>query len=127
MQPGGIRVKPSDSMLSEFMKEIRGMEVSNIGSLLLSKLEVNYSFQVKAKTLYIIEYLLKREKEYSAYFRQHSCKIKEFPEPDENPENYRKLQKTILNQLGSQVEQGEVGQPKQVFVDPGYYQEAPKT
>lgn len=64
MQPGGIRIKPSDSMLLDMLKEVKGMEISNIGSLLLSKLEVNYPFQVKAKALYTIEYLAKKDKEY---------------------------------------------------------------
>ena len=61
---GGIRIKPTDSMLSELLKEVRGMEVFVIGSLLLSKLEVNYSFQIKAKALYIVEYLSKKNKEF---------------------------------------------------------------
>jgi len=64
VQPGGIRIKPSDSMLLDMLKEVKGMEISNIGSLLLSKLEVNYPFQVKAKALYTIEYLTKKDKEY---------------------------------------------------------------
>jgi len=51
-------------MLLDMLKEVKGMEISNIGSLLLSKLEVNYPFQVKAKALYTIEYLAKKDKEY---------------------------------------------------------------
>jgi len=58
-------------MLSELVKEVRGMEVFVIGSLLLSKLEVNYSFQIKAKALYIIEHLSKKNKDYEAYFKSH--------------------------------------------------------
>ena len=54
MNAGGIRIKPTDSMLSELAKEVRGMEVAVIGSLLLSKLEVNYPFQIKGKALYIV-------------------------------------------------------------------------
>ena len=73
---GGIRIKPTDSMLSELLKEVRGMEVFVIGSLLLSKLEVNYSFQIKAKALYIVEYLSKKNKEFESYFKSHSEKIR---------------------------------------------------
>lgn len=55
------------------------METYVIGSLLLSKLEVNYSFQIKAKTLYVIEYLSKKHKEVENYFKKHSDKIKDYP------------------------------------------------
>ena len=37
VQPGGIRVKPSDNQFLEFIKDSKGMEVYIIGSLLLSK------------------------------------------------------------------------------------------
>lgn len=79
------------------------MEVCRIGSLLLSKLEVNYSFQVKAKALYSIEYLLKKDPEYLTFFKEHLDKLRDFPEPEDNVENYRKLQKTVLGQIGLQV------------------------
>ena len=71
MQPGGIRIKPNDNMLSEFWKESKGMSVHVVGSLLMSKLEANYPFQVKAKALYTIEYLLKKNDSYLSYFRAH--------------------------------------------------------
>ena len=45
------------------------MDTHIIGSLLLSKLEVNYPFQVKAKALYAIEHLVKKNEKYSAYFK----------------------------------------------------------
>ena len=54
VQPGGIRIKPSDSTLNNLLKESRGMPVDVVGWLLLSKLEVNYPFNVKAKALYAI-------------------------------------------------------------------------
>ena len=38
VQPGGIRIKPNETMLNEFLKEVKGMEVHMIGSLLLSKI-----------------------------------------------------------------------------------------
>ena len=71
MQPGGIRIKPNDNMLTEFWKESKGMSVPVVGSLLLSKLEVNYPFQVKAKALYTIEYLLKKNESFLSYFKAH--------------------------------------------------------
>ena len=45
------------------------METHIIGSLLLSKLEVNYAFQIKAKALYAIEHLVKKNEKYAAYFK----------------------------------------------------------
>ncbi len=53
-------MKPSDNMLSNFNKEIIGMDTHIIGSLLMSKIEVNYPFQIKVKALYTIEYLAKK-------------------------------------------------------------------
>jgi hypothetical protein len=38
VQPGGIRIKPNDTMLNDFLKEVKGMEVHIIGSILLSKI-----------------------------------------------------------------------------------------
>lgn len=38
VQPGGIRIKPSEAQLGEFLKEVKGMEVHVVGSLLLSKI-----------------------------------------------------------------------------------------
>lgn len=60
VQAGGIRIKPNEHQLSDFVKEARGLDINNVGSLLLSKLEVNYPFQVKAKALYTIELLVKK-------------------------------------------------------------------
>jgi hypothetical protein len=51
------------------------MEVANIGSLLLSKLEVNYPFTVKAKALYTIEFIAKKDAEYLNYFKFHAGKF----------------------------------------------------
>lgn len=50
-----------------------------IGSLLLSKIEANYSFQVKAKALYAIEFLVKKNEEYLKYFQSHADKLRDFP------------------------------------------------
>jgi len=55
------------------------MEVHIISSLLLSKLEVNYPFQVKAKALYTIEYLIKKNERYLSFFKAHVDKLSEFP------------------------------------------------
>jgi len=79
VQPGGIRIKPNDNMLAEFMKETKGMETYIIGCLLLSKLEANYSFQIKAKALYTIEYLIKKNDNYLSYFKAQVDKIKQSP------------------------------------------------
>ena len=60
------------------------METHIIGSLLLSKLEVNYAFQIKAKALYAIEHLVKKNEKYAAYFKAQNQKIRDFPEPEDN-------------------------------------------
>lgn len=123
VQAGGIRIKPNESQLSDFLKEVRGLEINNIGSLLLSKLEVNYPFQVKAKALYTIEHLIKKNHEFLDYFRFHQHKIRDFPEPEDNLENYRKIQKAVLNLIEPHQEQPSTAQNKRLtYVDPGYYQ-----
>lgn len=66
----------------------------------MSKVEVNYPFQVKAKALYTIEYLVKKNEIYANYFKVQSEKLKDFPEPEENTENYRKILKSTLNTIG---------------------------
>jgi hypothetical protein len=76
------------------------MEVHIIGSLLLSKLEANYPFPTKAKALYTIEFLIKKNEKYLSYFKAHVDKIHDFPEPEDNVENYRKIQKVVLNFIG---------------------------
>lgn len=38
----------------------------------MSKLEVNYSFPIKAKALYTIEYLSKKNGSYANYFKVQS-------------------------------------------------------
>lgn len=81
MQPGGIRIKPSQAQLAQFFKQSKGMETHVIGSLLLSKIEVNYPFQIKAKALYSIEYMVKKNEKCAAYFKAHSEKLRNFPEP----------------------------------------------
>ena len=103
------------------------MEVEVIGSLLLSKLEVNYPFQTKAKALYVVEYLAKKDKDFEFYFKHHSQKIRDFPQPEDNVENYKKVQRTVLNQLGAQVGKVTEVPEKQLFVDPGYHQEPSKS
>ena len=99
------------------------METSKIGSLLLSKLEANYNFQVKAKALYTIEHLIKKDEEYRSYFKDQSEKIRDFPEPEDNIENYRKIQKSVLSSIGIQichVDKEDKEEKKTVYLDPHY-------
>jgi len=96
--------------------------VANVGSLLLSKLEVNYPFIVKAKTLYTIEFIAKKDAEYLRYFKSHSAKFTSFPEPEDNVDNYRKIHKSVMASLGLQTDQSISIEEKPKFVDPGYYQ-----
>lgn len=44
-------------------------------------------------------------------------------------ENYRKIQKAVLNLIGTSAHAGPTGveEKKPTFVDPGYYQEPPKS
>lgn len=87
-------------MLTEFVKESRSMDPIIVGSLLLSKLEVNYPFLVKAKSLYTIEHLVKKNPSFLSYFKSQIEKIQIFPEPEDNVENYRKIMKNVLNIIG---------------------------
>ena len=86
--------------MGDFLKEVRFLESSIIGSLLLSKLEVNYPFQIKAKALYAIEFLVKKNEEYLQYFKKYPQKLSDFPEPEDNVENYRKILKSLMNVIG---------------------------
>lgn len=124
MKPSGIRIKQSDSALNEFFKEVKFLEASVIGSLLLSKLEVNYPFALKAKALYAIEFLAKRSEDFLKYFCSHAEKLRAFPEPEDNVENYRKIWRSLMNVLGERT--GGAEEEKRQFVDPGYgLEEAP--
>lgn len=77
LEQGGIRVKPNDTLLNEFGNEAKNLDISIIGSLLISKLFDNENgFQTKAKSLYAIEYLSKKIIQYSVYFKLHAGKIK---------------------------------------------------
>lgn len=98
------------------------MEVHIIGSLLLSKIEVNYPFQTKAKALYTIDFLAKKNEVYLSYFKAHVEKLKEFPEPEDNVENYRKILKAVLNTIGVPLDSSsaQIEEYKPTFVDPGY-------
>ncbi len=100
IKPGGIRARPSDQSLLDFYKNVKGMDEGIIGSLILSKLEVNYSYSVKIKAIYLAEYLVKKSTEYYKYFSMHAEKLMRFPEPEENEENYRKSLKGLLNIIG---------------------------
>jgi hypothetical protein len=64
VKPSGIRIKQSDSILQDFLKEVRFLDAGVVGSLLLSKLEVNYPFELKAKALYAVEFLSKKNVDY---------------------------------------------------------------
>jgi hypothetical protein len=87
--------------------------------LLLSKIEVNYPFQVKAKALYTIEFLVKKNEDYSRYFKYHAEQLNEFPEPEDNVESYRKILKSLMNVIGVQTNHSNE-EEKPAFVDPGY-------
>ena len=118
VKPCGIRIKPSEGTLSDFLKEAKWMDVGIVGSLLLSKMEVNYPFQVKAKALYTIEFLAKKNNDYLGYFSDHAEKIREFPDPEDNVENYRKIVRGVLNVIG--VPAPAEKEEQLVFVDNGY-------
>ena len=96
------------------------MDVHIIGSLLLSKLEVNYPFQIKAKALYTIEFLIKKNEKFLSYFKAHVDKLSSFPEPEDNVQNYKKILKVVLNFIGISEPAEQEEQVKPVFVDPGY-------
>lgn len=47
-QPGGIRIKPNETLLVEFCKAAKTLDVPVIGSLLISRLEMDLSYAIKA-------------------------------------------------------------------------------
>lgn len=114
--------------MAEFFKESKGMETHVIGSLLLSKIEVNYPFQIKAKALYTIQFMVKKSEKYAAYFKAQSEKLRDFPEPEDNVENYKKILKQTLNTIGinNNTSQQNQNEPQITFVDPGYNDEPVK-
>jgi hypothetical protein len=63
VNPSDIRIKQSDS-IQDFLKEVRFLNAGVVGSLLLSKLEVNYPFELKAKALYAVEFQRKKNVDY---------------------------------------------------------------
>lgn len=71
-----------------------------VGSLLLSKLEVNYPFLVKAKSLYTIEHLIKKNQAFLNYFKSQTENLQNYPEPEDNVDSYRKILKSVLNYIG---------------------------
>lgn len=93
-----------------------------VGSLLLSKLEVNYPFLVKAKSLYTIQHLIKKNQAYLNYFKSQTDQLQNFPEPEDNVDNYRKILKNVLNFIGVASEKIEPNNDNNsiYFVDPGY-------
>jgi hypothetical protein len=93
-----------------------------VGSLLLSKIEANYPFMVKAKSLYTIEYLVKKNPTFLKYFKSQSHLLEEFPTPEDNADNYKKILKNLLNVIGvtSQANQQNTDNQTITFVDPGY-------
>jgi hypothetical protein len=93
-----------------------------IGSLLLSKIEANYPFMVKAKSLYTIEHLVKKIPAFLKYFKSQSHLFEEFPPPEDNADNYKKILKNLLNVIGvtSQTNQQSNDSQTITFVDPGY-------
>lgn len=44
--------------------------------------------------------MVKKNEKYGAYFKAHSDKLKTFPEPEDNVENYKKILKQTLNAIG---------------------------
>lgn len=50
--------------------------------------------------MYVIEHMVKKNEKYGAYFKAHSDKLKTFPEPEDNVENYKKILKQTLNAIG---------------------------
>jgi hypothetical protein len=93
-----------------------------VGSLLLSKIEANYPFMVKAKSLYAIEYLVKKNPTFLKYFKSQSHLFEEFPLPEDNADNYKKILKNLLNVIGVAPQTTQQNSENQTitFVDPGY-------
>lgn len=55
------------------------MDPAIVGSLLLSKIEENYPYLVKAKSLYTIEYLVKKNPVFLNYFQTQTQVLQNSP------------------------------------------------
>jgi hypothetical protein len=65
--------------------------------------------------------MVKKNEKYSAYFKAHNDKLKDFPEPEDNVENYKKIIKQTLNTIGiNAIANQNQNEPQITFVDPGY-------
>ena len=105
------------------------LNISIVGSLLISKLYDDYAhFQSKTKALSAIEYLSKKNMQYSVYFKLHSDHIRNCPESSENAESYLKIKKNVLHTIGVLVLKPDersnddlIGDNEGFsYVDPGY-------
>jgi hypothetical protein len=122
VEPIGVKVKPTDNQLVELANESKSMDPTIVGSLLLSKIEVNYPFMVKAKSLYAIEYLVKKNPTFLKYFKSQNHLFEQFPPPEDNVDSYKKILKNLLNVIGVtlQTDQQSTDSHAISFVDPGY-------
>lgn len=47
---------------------------------------------------------MKKSPAFSNYFKSQSEKLKEFPEPEDNVDNYKKILKNVLNTIGVAIQ-----------------------
>jgi hypothetical protein len=62
-------------------------------------LEDGFPYQVKAKSLYTMEYLSKKNEVYKEYFQQFLEEIRNQPEPSDNITAYRNLINEVLGNI----------------------------
>lgn len=88
---------------------------------MLSRLELDLSYAIKAKALYTMEYISKKIDKYLAYFRRHMDYIKGLPVPGDNEQQYQSLLEDISKSIqGVEKTAKEGGDNLLEFNDPGY-------
>ena len=102
LQPGGIKVKPNEAMLAEFAQAAKTLDKNLIGSLLVSRLEEGFPYAVKAKALYTMEHLARKNEEYREFFRLFLEEVRAHPAPTDNAASYA----TLLGDVTAYIEKG---------------------
>jgi hypothetical protein len=103
IQPGGARIKQSDTVINDFCKVAENLQCTDLGSLLFSKLSSDLVWISKARILYSIEALVKKIPKYLDYFKHNIVLLKSYEFGLENENNAKQL-KTILDNICNFIE-----------------------
>jgi len=77
-QPGGARIKPPDSVLTEFCTKCKSLKTVVIGKLLLDQVNKSNAI-IQQKALYTVEALMKQLGGYKQYFQDNESRLSQIP------------------------------------------------